>query len=383
MLRHAAAIGRRAGRHHMRQGADIGIPRKDRSQHAQFGHQADRAHRIARCQDIFQLAPNTLGRQPGEAIPAGLDRSNGSAIRPYRRHSARKIGKNRSIRKIIFGHAQLRVADKTHAPRSKIVFPTEIIMQHAALVERHRIDGESRRAASTAKSSVHATIACRPSVASSRRSVVISNGRPALSAVTVPCERPVGIARKLALAKAASTAFGASGVARSISATGAPANWSRTQPPTSLARGNAARMGAKPGESSRSGRLKRIARNDARAVQMCRHVGAVEDPRIAQQIEPACNHREQQDNGGDPALTQATQAAEPGNDHTHRDQQQRKLGYTHGKNPFFRRRRPPPGPYPRRRQGGTTITRRHRAGQAPRHMNCRAASARSRSTRPR
>ncbi len=46
---------------------------------------------------------------------------------------------------------------------------------------------KSRRAASSCQSSVKATVACRPSVARSQRSVVTSTGPPGSTAVTVPC----------------------------------------------------------------------------------------------------------------------------------------------------------------------------------------------------
>jgi hypothetical protein len=51
---------------------------------------------------------------------------------------------------------------------------------------------KSRRAASSRQSSVKATVAWRPSVETSRRSVVTSTGPASSTAVTVPCARPVG-----------------------------------------------------------------------------------------------------------------------------------------------------------------------------------------------
>ena len=98
---------------------------------------------------------------------------------------------------------------------------------------------KSRRAASLRQSSVQATVAWRPSVSTSWRSVVISNGRPSITAVTVPCARPVGTTRIAAARSRASTVSGGSGVARSMSETGRPDSRSRTTPPTSLASGRA------------------------------------------------------------------------------------------------------------------------------------------------
>ena len=53
---------------------------------------------------------------------------------------------------------------------------------------------KSRRAASSARSSEKATVARRPSVATSRRKVVTSKGRPPAITVTVPWAMPVGTA---------------------------------------------------------------------------------------------------------------------------------------------------------------------------------------------
>ena len=54
---------------------------------------------------------------------------------------------------------------------------------------------KSRRAASSRQSVAKATVARRPSVLTSRRSVVTSTCRPAGCAVTVPWSIPVGMAR--------------------------------------------------------------------------------------------------------------------------------------------------------------------------------------------
>ena len=50
---------------------------------------------------------------------------------------------------------------------------------------------KSRRRASAAKSRPNATLAHRPSVSTSSRSVVVSSGRPSMMIVTVPCATPV------------------------------------------------------------------------------------------------------------------------------------------------------------------------------------------------
>ena len=54
---------------------------------------------------------------------------------------------------------------------------------------------KSRRSASSRPSSVKATTAWRPSVVTSRRRVVTSNGLPSTMAVSVPCSMPVGTKR--------------------------------------------------------------------------------------------------------------------------------------------------------------------------------------------
>ena len=94
---------------------------------------------------------------------------------------------------------------------------------------------KSRRWASSAQSSVKATTARRPSVATSRRRVVISKGWPPEIAVTVPCSIPVGTAFSPAAFSASVTAWGESTVAMSMSLTGRPIRVLRTQPPTKRA----------------------------------------------------------------------------------------------------------------------------------------------------
>jgi hypothetical protein len=91
---------------------------------------------------------------------------------------------------------------------------------------------KSRRAASSRQSLEKATVARRPSVETSRRSVVISIGPPASTAVTVPCAMPVGITLIPACCSRRIASSGASGVAISISLTAMPMIVSRTAPPT-------------------------------------------------------------------------------------------------------------------------------------------------------
>jgi len=91
---------------------------------------------------------------------------------------------------------------------------------------------KSRRSESIIQSSVKATLARRPSVSTSRRSVVISNFLSPTTAVTVPCSMPVGTALMPAFSSSPMTVSGLSGVPISTSVTGRRAMASRTQPPT-------------------------------------------------------------------------------------------------------------------------------------------------------
>ena len=68
------------------------------------------------------------------------------------------------------------IADEPDVPVSKIVEAAEIIEHFARLVSAEGLIVKSRRAASSLQSSVNATVARRPSVDTSRRRVVISNG---------------------------------------------------------------------------------------------------------------------------------------------------------------------------------------------------------------
>ena len=106
---------------------------------------------------------------------------------------------------------------------------------------------KSRRAASSRQSSVNATTACRPSVSTSRRSVVISTGRSASTAVTVPCARPVGTTLIPAAVSRCITVSGGNGEARSMSTGVRFASVSRTAPPTTRASGSTSSRATKPG----------------------------------------------------------------------------------------------------------------------------------------
>src|SRR5215216_1498724 len=78
-------------------------------------------------------------------------------------------------------------------------------------------------------------MARRPSVSTSRRKVVISNGRLLTIAVTVPCFRPVGTTLMSAASSAFVTISGGLSTAMSMSLIGRSSTQSRTQPPTKRA----------------------------------------------------------------------------------------------------------------------------------------------------
>ena len=70
---------------------------------------------------------------------------------------------------------------------------------------------KSRRSASFRQSRPKRTLAWRPKVSTSSRSVVTSNGRPSITTVTVPCSMPVGTGLKPAAAGAADHLVGNGG----------------------------------------------------------------------------------------------------------------------------------------------------------------------------
>ncbi len=76
---------------------------------------------------------------------------------------------------------------------------------------------KSRRAASSTQSVVQATSAWRPSVTTSRRRLVTSMGVRAITAVSVPCARPVSKTRKPAAARRRAISSGGKGAAMSRS----------------------------------------------------------------------------------------------------------------------------------------------------------------------
>ena len=140
---------------------------------------------------------------------------------------------------------------------------------------------KSRLAASSCQSSVQATRAWRPSVSSSRRSVVISMFSPALSAVTVPWAMPVAMVRMPAWCSARCTASGGSGVAMSMSVIATPAIVSRTQPPTSLACFSASRI-APPRDDAGWCSFLAAPGNHLAAAELGRHIGASDAAALAQ-----------------------------------------------------------------------------------------------------
>ena len=91
---------------------------------------------------------------------------------------------------------------------------------------------KSRRRASSAKSRPNRTLAWRPSVSISSRSVVVSIGNPSTMIVTVPCFSPVGATLNPAARARFIVTSGGAVVARSKSPSGRPSARSRTAPPT-------------------------------------------------------------------------------------------------------------------------------------------------------
>ena len=92
---------------------------------------------------------------------------------------------------------------------------------------------KSRRSASRAKSRPNLTLAHRPSVSTSSRSVVVSIGRPSTMIVTVPCLTPVSATLNPAARARRIASPGTAVVARSKSSAASPSARSRTAPPTS------------------------------------------------------------------------------------------------------------------------------------------------------
>ena len=91
---------------------------------------------------------------------------------------------------------------------------------------------KSRRSASATKSRPNATLARRPSVSTSWRSVVVSIGRPSTMIVTVPWATPVSATLNPAARARRITSSVDAVVARSKSNAGSPSARSRTAPPT-------------------------------------------------------------------------------------------------------------------------------------------------------
>ena len=142
---------------------------------------------------------------------------------------------------------------------------------------------KSRRSASRFQSRPNRTLAWRPKVSTSSRSVVTSNGRPSITTVTVPCSMPVGTALKPAASARRITSCGSAVVAMSMSPSGTPSSALRTAPPTTRAsspsRSSTASSRASGPRAARrrraSGRLAHriVARDELAVLDVRRHVG--------------------------------------------------------------------------------------------------------------
>ena len=183
-------------------------------------HQRHGLRRIAARPGCGAVHPYPLDRQPCKPRNAGAQRRASSPHRAARGHTAHRTGSTAESadsprqcaspgrRRI----APARLPDRRCRQNSRTPLPSRVI--DIALMVK------SRRAASCCQSAVKATTACRPSVSTSRRSVVISIPIPSTTAVTVPCARPVGTTLIPAACSAFITTSGGNGVARSMSATG-------------------------------------------------------------------------------------------------------------------------------------------------------------------
>ena len=158
------------------------------------------ARRIGEAEQFQQLVGDALARQGhqivgarGAGVERGRVRLAGS--------EARVEAEEAQDPQMVLGDALQRVADEADVP----VLEDRRARRNNRRSRRSRGSADSalmvksRRAASSFQSSVKATVARRPSVDTSRRSVVISNGWPSLTAVTVPWSIPVGTALILRL----------------------------------------------------------------------------------------------------------------------------------------------------------------------------------------
>ena len=147
--------------------------------------------------ELHQFGAHALARQRSQSL-ALRDRGARRLRRPARRRrSARGSGRSAGCADSLRGCAGRASPMKRTRRASRSASPPTQIDDVAVARHRQRIDGEvAPLARRVSQSRPKRTVALRPKVSMSSRSVVTSNGVPPATTVTVPCSMPVGTALK-------------------------------------------------------------------------------------------------------------------------------------------------------------------------------------------
>ncbi len=180
----------------------------------------------------MQLVGDPLARQRHQVVGALGAGGESLAVRLAQAEAGVEAEEAKDAQ-MVLGDPDERVADEADPPLGEVRLAAEIVVNlEAGRIGGQGVDGEVAAGRVLPPVVGIGDVARRPSVATSRRSVVTSTGWPATTAVTVPWARPVGTALIRALPSRAITSSGVSRVARSTSLTGRSSRVSRTQPPT-------------------------------------------------------------------------------------------------------------------------------------------------------
>ena len=127
-------------------------------------------------------------------------RAGDAGGKPFRIGRARAVGRVEAEEaqdaQIVLARCALPASPMKRTRRAfEIGKPADIIVHRAVARGRQRVHGEvAPLGVAPASRGRTRTLAWRPKVSTSSRSVVTSNGRPSMTTVTVPCSMPVGTA---------------------------------------------------------------------------------------------------------------------------------------------------------------------------------------------
>ena len=162
-------------------------------------HCGDDRRRARRAARSFSISARTRSRRERRAGPPRSAIAARKALGVERAVAeARRKAKEAQDAQEILADALARASPMKRTRRRREIGEAADVVVHEAVAasSESALIVKSRRRASSAKSRPKRTLARRPSVSTSWRSVVVSIGRPSTISVTVPCATPVGATPK-------------------------------------------------------------------------------------------------------------------------------------------------------------------------------------------